>query len=59
MNPARSVGTSATNYAWNLFRSKNRKPSLGGKIGGLVQSRAGRESPNRSGIEKHGSPSRT
>ena len=25
----------------------------------LVQSRAGRASPNRSGIEKHGSPSRT
>ena len=34
MNPARSVGTSAANYAWNLFRSKNRKLSLGGKIGG-------------------------
>ena len=34
MNPARSVGTSAASDAWNLFRSKNRKPSLGGKIGG-------------------------
>ena len=22
------MGTSAANYAWNLFRSKNRKPSL-------------------------------
>jgi hypothetical protein len=36
MNPAGSVA----NDAWNLSRSKNRKPSLGGKIGGCGPSGA-------------------
>ena len=34
MNAARSAGRSAANEAWNLSRSRNRKPSLGGRIGG-------------------------
>src|SRR5947209_19563758 len=34
MNAARSAGKSPANDAWNFSRSRNRKPSLGGRIGG-------------------------
>jgi len=34
MNAARSAGRSAAKAAWNLSRSRNRKPSRGGRIGG-------------------------
>src|SRR5579859_6088990 len=34
MNAAWSAGRSAANEAWNLSRPRNRKPSLGGRIGG-------------------------
>src|SRR3954452_2377271 len=34
MNSASSEGTSPANDAWNLSRSRNRKPSCGGRIGG-------------------------
>src|SRR5260370_37175083 len=34
MNAARSAGRSPANEAWNLSPSRNRKPSLGGRIGG-------------------------
>jgi hypothetical protein len=34
MKAARPAGTSAANEAWNLSRSRNRKPSLGARIGG-------------------------
>src|SRR6266540_40867 len=34
MNAACSAGMSAANESWNLPRSKNRKPSCGGRIGG-------------------------
>src|SRR5260370_5793382 len=34
MNAARSAGRSPANAAGNLSRSKNKKPSLGGRIGG-------------------------
>ena len=34
MNAASSALTSAANEAWNFSRSRNRKPSCGGRIGG-------------------------
>src|SRR6266498_467634 len=34
MNAASSAGRSPANDAWNFSRSKNRKPSVGGRIGG-------------------------
>src|SRR5688572_32616787 len=34
MNAAASALTSAANDAWNFVRSRNRKPSWGGRIGG-------------------------
>src|SRR4051794_33256580 len=34
MNAASSAGTSAANELANLSRSRNRKPSMGGRIGG-------------------------
>src|SRR5260221_4717380 len=34
MNAACSAGTSPANEAWNFARSRKRKPSLGGRIGG-------------------------
>src|SRR6266705_117206 len=34
MNAASSADTSPANDAWNFSRSRNRKPSLGGRIGG-------------------------
>src|SRR6516225_1316131 len=34
MNAARASGRSAANEAWNLSRSRSRKPSRGGRIGG-------------------------
>src|SRR4051812_16764926 len=34
MNAASSALTSAANDAWNLSRSRNRKPSCGGRMGG-------------------------
>src|SRR5258708_6133048 len=34
MNAASSAGTSPANDAWNFSRSRKRKPSLGGRIGG-------------------------
>jgi hypothetical protein len=33
MNAARPAGRSPANEAWNLSRSRNRKPSRGGRIG--------------------------
>ncbi len=34
MNAAWSAGRSPAKEAWNLSRSRKRKPSLGGRIGG-------------------------
>src|SRR5450755_2157964 len=34
MKAARSAGRSPANDAWNLSRSRKRKPSFGGRIGG-------------------------
>lgn len=34
MKVARSSGTSAANETWNFARSRSRKPSTGGRIGG-------------------------
>src|ERR671921_1935327 len=35
MNAASSALTSAANDSWNFSRSRNRKPSRGGRIGGI------------------------
>jgi hypothetical protein len=34
MNAASSAGRSAANEPWNFSRSKNKNPSVGGRIGG-------------------------
>jgi hypothetical protein len=43
MNAASPAGRSPANDAWNLPRSRNRKPSRGGRIGGTGAPGAGFE----------------